>query len=251
MARTFIIANQKGGVGKTSTALNLGAALARTGISTTLIDLDPQAALTVSIGLDPYQVEPSTYDLLLKPYTGLNGLIHTIEKGLFIVPANPRLTAGDYRLARLSEHTSRLKTALEKTENLTDVYIVDTPPGTGLLTLNALVAGTDLVIPVSTDYLALRGVRMIQESAWLVRKKHSFAAELHALVPTFYRPDSESSKAAVTEMRKVFGDKVSRTMIPYDEAVAEAPAARQSVLAFAPDSVAAAAYMNLAAEIYP
>ena len=249
MARTFIVANQKGGVGKTSTVHNLGAAIARTGISTTLIDLDPQGALTISVGLDPFAADPSTCDILMKPYTGLSGIIQPVEDGLFIAPANPRLISGDYRLARLSERMTRLKTALEKTDNPTDIYIVDTPPSIGLLTLNAVAAGDDLVIPVSTDYLALRGVRLIQESVWMVREKAAEAVSLHALVPTFYRPGSGPSEAVVAELRKVYGERVTRTMIPYDEQIAAAPAARQSVLEFAPDSIAAAAYMNLAAEL--
>lgn len=249
MARTIIVANQKGGVGKTTTVMNLAAALARAGKQTAMIDLDPQGALTVSHGLDPYAVRPSTHDVLTHANAGLAAALLNIGDNLFLAPANAELVAAEYKLVREPDRISRLKRAIAASITGIDIYIVDTPPSLGLLTVNALVAGTELLIPVATDYLAMRGVRALLESVWLIHERANPGLRLLALVPTLYRPDSPHASAVVQEMRKVFKHKVSTAVIPYDSAASAAPAARRSILDYAPESPTSMAYRQLAEEV--
>lgn len=249
MSRTIVIANQKGGVGKTTTAVNLGAALAKLGPRVLLVDLDPQGALTVSLGLDPYTIKPSTYDLLLVPETPVASLLHTLAPRLDCLPANAELVAAEYKLLKEPDRILKLRKALPPVAALYDFILIDTPPSLGLLTINGLVAAQELLIPVATDYLAMRGVRALLESVWLIRDKVNPDLQLLGLVPTLYKADSPHSAAVVAEMRKVFKRKVSHTVIPMDEAASAAPAARQAIVDFSPQSKAAVAYMRLAEEV--
>ena len=250
MPRTILIANQKGGVGKTTTAMNLGAALARAGTRTGLIDLDPQGALTISCGLDPYAARPSTYDLLLDEGTGLATVLRQVQDNLFLAPANAELVSSEYRLVREKDRIQRLKQAIARSISGMEVLLIDSPPSLGLLTVNALVAAGELLIPVSSDYLSMRGVRALLESVWLVRRRANADLRLLGLVPTFYRGDSPAAEAVVAEMRKVFKHKVTETRIPLDDAASAAPAVRKSVLEYAPGSPSALAYARLAQELF-
>ena len=258
MARIIVIANQKGGVGKTTTAVNLGVALAKFGHRVAIMDLDSQGALTVNFGLDPYEVKPSTHDLLVGESTAFSDVVHKRQlefqlggkAEIAVLPANAELVSAEYKLLKLSGRTTRLKKALNPAEEDYDYIVLDTPPGLGLLTVNGLVAGDELLIPVATDYLAMRGVRALLESVWLIRSRANPALKLLGLVPTLYRPESSHSDAVVAEMRKVFKHKVSKTIIPVDEAASAAPAARKSVIEYQPESAAAKAYLQLAEEVH-
>jgi chromosome partitioning protein len=219
------------------------------GVNTLMIDLDPQGALTVSHGIDPYSVRPSTLELLLDPATGVADISRTVRPNLHLAPASTELISGDYRLARETDRTTRLKTALERGADGFEVCIIDTPPSLGVLTFNALVAGDGLIVPVATDYLAMRGVRALLESVWMIQNRMNARLRLLALVPTLSRAGSPQSEAVVMEMRKVFQGKVAEVSIPFDDAASAAPAARKSVIDYAPDSPAANAYRRLAREI--
>lgn len=250
MARSIVVANQKGGAGKTTTAVNLASALARRGLRTLVVDLDPQGALTVTFGFDPYEVNPSTYDLLTVPNAKAMAMRKPVTEYLSVIPANAELVASEYRLLKETGRVTRLKCALADVQNEMDYIILDTPPSLGLLTVNALVAANELLIPVATDYLALRGVRALLESVWLIRDRSNPDLRLLGLVPTFYREGAQHSEMVVAEMRKVFKQKVFHAMIPFDEAAAAAPAARKSVLDFLPGCPAALAYVRLAGEVH-
>lgn len=249
MPKTIVVANQKGGVGKTTTVMNLGAAFAQTGLRTAMIDLDPQGALTVSCGLDPYTIKPSTCDLLLDKNTGLPSTLVQVRENLLVAPANAELVSAEYRLLKERDRITRLRTVINNSITGIEIFLVDTPPSLGLLTVNALVAGTDLVIPVATDYLAMRGVRALLESVWLIHRKANPNLKLMALVPTLYRADSSQADSVISEMRRVFKHKVTRAVVPVDSAASAAPAARKSVIEYRPDSPSAAAYAKLALEL--
>jgi chromosome partitioning protein len=229
--------------------MNLGAAIAASGLNTLMVDLDPQGALTVSHGIDPYTVRPSTLELLLDEKIGFDEVARRIGSNLLLAPASTELISGDYRLAREPGRTTRLKSALGRAGDWLDICLIDTPPSLGILTFNGLLAGDGLIVPVATDYLAMRGVRAVLESVALIQNRMNAGLRLLALVPTFYRKGSAQSEAVVFEMRKVFNGKVAAAVIPFDEAASAAPAVRKSVLDYAPESPAADAYRQLGREI--
>jgi chromosome partitioning protein len=249
MPRIVAVANQKGGVGKTSTVLNLGAALAERGHRVLLLDLDPQAALTASVGLDPYKVSPSINEILLDEATEWREVVHPLGSGMWLVPSSVELAAAEFRMAFLSDRALRLKRALQRGKPIVDVVLIDTPPSLGLLTVNALAAAGAMLIPVECQYLALRGVRAVLETTRLIHERLHPDLILLGLIATLYHADSDHSRSVLSELRRVFGGRVFDAVIRFDEAAAMAPAARQSVLAFRPDSQAAADYRRLADEV--
>jgi chromosome partitioning protein len=249
MGRVIVVANQKGGVGKTTTVINLGAALAERDRRVLLIDIDPQAGLTASFGVDPYQLKTSTYALLMDDDVTLERVVQPIEERLWLVPAGVDLAAADYSLTRFKHSTQRLRQAIGNKSDAVDFVLIDTPPSLGLLTVNGLVAADELLVPVGCQYLAMRGIRALLETVWLVQKRVHPDLDLLGLLPTMFRRDSEHSRLVVTELRAVFQERVFQTVIDVDEAVMAAPAARKSVLAYRPRSSVADAYRSLAEEV--
>ena len=208
MRRVIAVANQKGGVGKTTTVVNLGASLASLGYRVALIDLDSQGALTATFGYDPYEVEQSTTTLLTNPALSLSDVLCDGRERLRIAPASAELLSAEYRLLKQPDRTSRLKNAIAKAQDDFDFVIIDTPPNLGLLTVNALVAASELMIPVKTEYLAMRGVRPLLESVWLIRDKINPDLRLLGVLPTMYYPDSPHAAAVIQEMKDVFKNKL-------------------------------------------
>jgi chromosome partitioning protein len=249
MTRIIVIANQKGGVGKTTTVATLGAALVSKGNNVAIVDFDPQGALTVSFGLDPYVIRPSTYELLFHENTSLDLVLHPLKENFHIAPANTALLSSEYKLLKEKNRSYRLQHSIKTCNYSYDFILIDTPPNLGLLTLNALVAANELLIPVASDYLAMRGVRAIMESVWYIRKNINPKLQLLGLVTTLYKENSQHSKSVVAEMKKVFRNKVFQTIIPLDEAASAAPAARQSIIDYQPGSQVAKSYMQLAEEV--
>ncbi len=249
MGRVIVVANQKGGVGKTTTVINLGAALAERDRRVLLIDIDPQAGLTASFGVDPYQLKTSTYALLMNDDVTLDRLVHPVEERLWLVPAGVELAAADYSLTRFKNSTQRLHRAIGDKRDAVDFLLIDTPPSLGLLTVNGLVAADELLVPVGCQYLAMRGIRALLETVWLVQKRVHPELDLLGLLPTMFRRNSDHSRQVVTELRAVFQERVFQTVIEVDEAVMAAPAARKSVLAYKPRSSIADAYRSLAEEV--
>lgn len=249
MERIIAIANQKGGVGKTTTVVNLAAGLEKLGQRVAVIDLDSQGALTISLGYDPYKVQPSTYNLLLDPKTNFTNVLWETTNQLAIAPANAKLAAAEYKLYKLQNRTSRLKKGLQPPRQPFDFILIDTPPNLGLLTVNGLVAATELLIPVAANYLSMRGVRSLLDSVWLIRERLNPNLKLLGVLPTMVHTQSPHAKAALREMKNVFKNKTFQTIIPYDDTTATAPAMRQSSLDYAPESPVAKAYQQLAKEV--
>ena len=247
----WVIANQKGGVGKTTLAANLGMALSQRGIRTLLVDLDPQGALTSTFGLDPYHVDGAVPAVLDHPQGEHRDAVHRVRPGLYLLPAHRDLLLMEYRLLGQRDRVTRLRRGLGGLlPEGVQVVCVDTPPNLGVLTANALVAGTHLIIPVAAEYLAMRGVRMLLEAVQRVQANLNPHLRLLALVPTKVRLGSVYAETAVAEMRRVFGSQVTQTLIPMDESVAVAPAARKTVLEYRPESPAARAFRALADELW-
>jgi chromosome partitioning protein len=248
VGRVIVVANQKGGVGKTATVVNLGAALAGRGARVFLVDLDPQGGLSASFGLDPYRLSVTTRQFFDDPPTPLRKMVYPAGENLWVAPASVQLEAIDHA-ANAHRHLRAVRQGLDEERGPVDYILIDTPPGLGLLTVAGMVAADELLVPVACQYLPLRGVRSILEALWLVHDRLQPDLRLLGILPTLYDPLSEHARAVVGELRSVFGDRVFESMLEADEAVAMAPAARKSVLAFQPAGRAAAAFRALAEEV--
>lgn len=249
MTRRIVVANLKGGVGKSTTVLNVGKALTEKGYRVLMVDLDPQAGLTASAGIDPYDLERSVYSMLLKDDVPLGRVVKQIGENLVIVPAQENLTTAEIKLARQQRPPDRLKLALDKTPVEFDYVLIDTPPAMGTLTLNGLLAANEVIIPVQTEFLAMRGVRAIMNTIEQVQNGMNPMLTIIGMLATLYDPDSRISREALDEMRSVFGDLMFKTVIGRSDVVAESPIDGRSVLDYTPDHAAAYAFRSLTQEI--
>jgi chromosome partitioning protein len=247
LTRTIAVANQKGGVGKTTTVANLGAALAGMGKRVLLIDLDPQAALTATYGLDPYKLPRSMYSVLVHEEGSLARVLHPAgDSNMAIAPASIDLAAAEVQLANSPNRAHRLRQALQQSRIPFDYILIDTPPSLGLLTLNGLVGANEVLVPVQAHYLAMRGVRALMEVVWRVKRRLNPQLRLLGLLPTMYQSDSTHAAEVVSEMRKVFKTKVFDILVHHHVAFAEAPVTFRSLVEYSPQHEGALAYRKLA-----
>lgn len=246
MAKVVAFTNQKGGVAKTTTTLNLGVAFQETGLRVLAVDLDPQGNLTMSLGLNPDTVRPSMYDVLV---TGVDieRALHHLE--LDLVVASIDLAAVEIALSSLIGRERALTKALMRVHDLYDYILIDTPPSLGLLTINALTAADAVIVPVQCEYLSLRGLAQLERTLELVRENLNPGVHIAGIVPTMYDPRTIHGKEAVEVLKSSFGDLVFETTINKTIKFAEAPVRGESVLKYAPDSQAAKAYRQLAREV--
>lgn len=243
------IVNQKGGVGKTTTAINLGAAFAEVGHPTVLIDLDPQANSTSGLGLDPARARLNVYHLL----TGQAGLDEVIQNagvdGLGIVPAHIDLAGAEIELAALPNREGLLRAALESGAHGAEIVIIDCPPSLGLLTLNALVASTSMLIPTQCEFFALEGLRHLMYTHQLVRSSLNPRLAIAGILMTLFDPRTTLAWDVVQAVRRSHPHHVLETLIPRNVRLSEAPSHGKSVIQYDPTCRGAAAYRALAKEL--
>lgn len=248
--RTIAIANQKGGCGKTTTAVNLATALAMSGNRILIVDLDPQAHSTLGLGCDPDVKNKTVYDVLTNPEISIFEVIkNTNIEGLYLAPNNVLLSGFEVDLASVQGREYILAHKLECVHNRYDICIIDCSPSLSLLTLNALVASTDVLVPVQTHYYALEGLKQLLETIDIVRQRFNPNLRILGMLLTFVERNTILSKQIESQMRTFFGDLIFDTVIHRAVRLAEAPSAGQSVLTYAPKSKSTAEYKALAEEI--
>lgn len=250
MTQILAITNQKGGVGKTTTTLNLGFELAKRHCRVLLVDLDPQGGLTVFMGLDPYKLQRSSYSLLMHKDVSLSRALHTVNSELALVPASIDLAVATVKIIQEQRPLDQLRHVLRESRVSFDYVLIDTPPTLDVMTAISLVAADNVIIPAQCHFLAMLGIRAIKESIQRVRDgMRNPGLRLRGVLPTMFDPASGQSQTALDEMRAVLGDEVFATVIPYDVRAQDAPFRGKPVVEDAPDSPAAVAYQRFADEL--
>jgi chromosome partitioning protein len=246
VGRVIAFANQKGGVAKTTTTLNLGVAFAEQGHRVLLIDLDPQGNLTMSQGLNPDAIERSMFDVLVHRLP-IDEVIHHAETDLAVSSID--LAGAELALSSLIGRERALEKALLPVKDGYDFVLIDTPPSLGLLTINALVAADGVIVPVQCEYLSLRGLVQLENTLSMIRENLNPNVEIEGILPTMYDSRTLHSREAVEILQENFGELVFDTKIRKTVRYAEAPVKGTSVLKYDPDGAAAEAYRELAKEV--
>ncbi len=250
MTKIYALANQKGGVGKTTTAINLGAYLAFRGLRVLLIDIDPQSNATSSLGFDKNSLPLSIYDALIDKVPISQIVLLTNHLCLELVPSSPNLAGAEVEMVSLLAREHLLRRAIAPVVERYDYILIDCPPSLGLLTINALTAATDgVIIPVQCEYLALEGLTLLIHTINLVRDNLNPALKIRGLLMTMYDSRTNLSKQVVEEVRKHFPDKVFDTIVPRNVRLSEAPSHGETILSYAPQSAGGLAYRALAEEL--
>jgi chromosome partitioning protein len=248
--RTYTFVNQKGGVGKTTTAINLGAYLARMGQRVLLIDIDPQANATVCLGIDHRNVALGSYDLMIGNRTVAECMMHNNRLDLSLIPSTTSLAGAHIELVDMQDREMVLRTAIAPLDGKFDYLLVDCPPSLGLLTLNGLLSATDgVIIPVQCEYLALEGLSQLMATLNRVRSHLFPDLIIRGLLLTMYDVRTNLSQDVAREVRTHFKQQVFKTIIPRSVRLAEAPSHGLPVSEYAPSSAGAIAYRALAMEI--
>jgi chromosome partitioning protein len=247
--RVIAVANQKGGVGKTTTAVNLGAALAELGYRVLIVDLDPQANATTGVGIDARSFELSIYDVLMRDAKIEDAVEATSLKNLFIIPATIDLAGAEIELVPSFSRELKLRRALERIAGDFDYTLVDCPPSLGLIAVNGLAAADEVLVPIQCEYYALEGLGQLLRNVQLVKSNLNEKLDLTTIVLTMYDGRTKLAEQVAEEVRSHFGSMVCRNVIPRTVRISEAPSFGQPITAFDSGSRGAIAYRELAKEV--
>lgn len=249
MGRIISLANQKGGVGKTTSSVNLGAALARMNKKVLLIDMDPQGNATVAVGIDKDTLELSAYDLLVTKNKAENILVNTQVENLDLIGSNTDLTAAEVELLSLDDGASNLKHALHELKACYDIIIIDCPPSLNMLTINSLVASDGVLVPVQCEFFALEGLSSLMDTISAVQEDLNPNLLIDGLLRTMHDRRNNLANDVSNELVSHFGMKVLKTIVPRNVRLAEAPSHGESILDYDISSSGAIAYLALANEL--
>ena len=250
MGDVIALANQKGGVGKTTTSVNLGACLTDLGKRVLLIDLDPQGNATSGLGIEKNKIETSVYDVLINDDVDLkDAILPSSHKGLDIVPATIALSGAEVELTNLMARETRLKDSFGDTLNQYDFILIDCPPSLGLLTINAFTAANSILIPVQSEYYAMEGLSQLLNTIKLVQKHFNRNLRIEGVLMTMYDRRTNLGQQVNAEVKKFFGDHVYDTIIPRNVRLSEAPSHGEAIVDYDDRSVGAKVYRQLAKEV--
>jgi chromosome partitioning protein len=249
MARIFVVANQKGGVGKTTTTVNLAAALTRLGQRVLLVDLDPQGNATMGSGIDKRALERSVYHVLIGLSDVAEASVPSPSGGYVVLPANRELAGAEVELVDFDEREARLKDALAAVDEQYDFVLIDCPPSLSMLTLNGFCAAHGVIIPMQCEYYALEGLSDLVNTIKKVHANFNTNLKVIGLLRVMYDPRMTLSQQVSAQLEQHFGEKVFRTLIPRNVRLAEAPSYGQPGVVFDPASKGARAYMEFGAEL--
>lgn len=248
MQKVISIFNQKGGVGKSTTTINLGAALGQKGKNVLIVDIDPQGNTTSGLGVEKRELKASVYDILINEYNINNIIVETSAENVSLVPSNVELAGAEVELIGMESRELKLKKALENVPDKFDIILIDCPPSLGILSINALTASHSVLIPIQCEYYALEGVSQLVETIKLVKKSLNPDLEIEGVILSMFDGRTNLSIQVVDEVKKYFRGKVYTTIIPRNVRLAEAPSHGIPIIDYDPKSKGAEAYMDLAEE---
>lgn len=249
MSKIIAVANQKGGVGKTTTSVNLGAGMASLGKRVLLVDIDPQGNTTSGVGINKADVAHCIYDVLIEEIHPKEAIVETNIQGLHLIPATIQLAGAEIELVSTISREVRLKKSLQLVKHEYDYILIDCPPSLGMLTINSLTASDSVIIPIQCEYYALEGLSQLLNTIRLVQKHLNTSLEIEGVLLTMFDARTNLGIQVIEEVKKYFQQKVYRTIIPRNIRLSEAPSHGQSIITYDPRSRGAEVYLELAKEV--